>query len=217
MKEIKPTPLAGDPGAAVSQAIQIAPNRMHASSDYHYYPEILQPYGISIEDWHLFTAQFVNANRMTRNELVALTAVSVVLQVAFAFGLGPPGFPVAAIISGALMGGPTMYGVKGQRLRRNVRNGNIPDWLVAWNTQYFNPKGLMVGFNLPGRQVQHAAVAPRLRRKSSFAGKYKKPRSQRKATKRSRIVIVNIHEPTPGAGYVPQIEPIEISRLYRRT
>ncbi|KAL1301749.1 hypothetical protein AAFC00_005951 [Neodothiora populina] len=209
------TTLAVSQEVAIARPIQIPPNRRHASSNYHYYAEILQPFGISEGDWHAFTRQFVNSNLPTRNQIVVLGTMSIVLQAAFVFGLGPPGIPVAAIASGAFVGGPLYYAIKGHRLRHNVRNRNIPDWLSAWNTQYFNPKGLMIGFNLPGRPVRKAAVAPRLRKHTAIAGKYKRPKSARRVTRRPRIVIVKLHDPVPEAGTVPNLEPVKIAALWK--
>lgn len=198
-----------------SQAIQIPPIRHHASSNYNYYPELLEPYGITRKDWALFTIQFVNANLPTSREIVALTAVSIFLQCMFVFMLGPPGLPVGAIFSGGLTTGPIYYALKGHHLRHHVRNRDIPDWLTTWNTQYFNPKGLMVGFNLPGRRVQHAAVAPKIRMNSLFLGKYKKPKSPRRVAKKPRIVVVKLHDPAPEAGVIPQLNKIEVPKLHR--
>lgn len=208
------TPVAGIKGKR-PQAIQIAPNRRHASSNYHYYPEIFQSYGISKEDWGLFTAQFVNANLPTRNELIALGSLTLTMQALFLFALGPVGFPIIAMGSAIFLEGPVLFKTKAHRLKRNVRNGKIPEWLAAWNLQYFNPKGLMVGFNLPGRKIKHAAVAPRARKHTALIGTYKKPITRKKAARKARLVVVKLHDPVPEAGTVPKLDPIKIAALWR--
>lgn len=199
------------------QAIQLPPNGRHASSDYHYYADLLSPYGITESDWSLFTRQFVNANLATRNQLITLTTVSIALQIVFAFVLGPPGFPTAALVSAGVMSGPGFFLLKGHQLRRHVRNRDIAKWLAAWNTQFFAPKGLMVGFNLPGSRVRQTAVAPRAKKSAVFAsGKmYRKPLSERRVARRPRVVLVRLEEPKPEAGQVPLLDPIKVSRLYK--
>lgn len=208
------TPLVLDSAAASGRAIQIAPKRRHASSNYYYHSEILEPYGISRKDWDAFTRQFVNANLPTRNETIAVATVAVLLDCIFTFALGPVGLPVGAILAGAFVTGPVFFALKGHRLRHHVRNGDIKKWLNAWNTQYFNPKGLMIGFNLPGRRISGIMVAPKPRRSTFIFGQYKKPKSQWSVSRRPRLVIVRLNDPVPDAGSLPQIAPIKTSRVY---
>ena len=212
----KTTPLIVDHQDSLPRAVQIAPNHRHASSNYRYHSELLEPYGVSEEDWLIFTSQFVNANRLSRNELIGIAAVSIILQGTFIFVLGPPGFPLGAIISGGITTGPIFYALKGRRLRRHVHNRDIPNWLAMWNAQYFNPKGLVVGFNLPGRRLEHAVVAPKPRKTMINGDGYRKPKSQRSVARRPRIVIIPLHDPVAGAGSVPLVAPIRISQLHRR-
>lgn len=208
-----------------AQAIQLSPNRLHASSNYHYHPRLLQPYGISEVDWYSFTYQFVAANSVSRNKIVAFQATNIAVRLGFLAAqvvlfVSHPLFPLAAIpasIAITISFWTGYFALKHQELKRHVRNGDIPRWLEVWNKQYFNPKGLMIGFNLPGHEVQYAPFVPRPRRFSTFRGTYKQPQSQRSANKRARLVIVRLDDqPAPDAGQAPHLTPIKVSRLTKR-
>lgn len=193
--------------------IQVTPKIRHASSGF-YYPEILQPYGISPEDWQLFTQQFIAANIPSSRSL-SIFAWVVPLNfwlLAFAsFGV----VTGAMFLAIEMMEAVTYLALKRRRLRKFEKNGTLAVWIDEWNTHFFQPKGLSVDFHMPKKQRSDAPVAPKLRFWSRPLGRYHKPSSTRKATRRARISITRIGEPVAEVGWRPETQPIRISRAYR--
>lgn len=198
---------------------QLVPNRCHASSGFAY-PDWLKDYGINEEDWNTFTRQLCTAGSLTRNQIVCVATVVVLNEVLAALA-GAYIWPIAAkwIAAGFMLECPLYFYFKDRNLRRRFWDGTTPAWTAFWNLTFFGPKGLVVGFDLPGPVFEDAAVAPKTRTTSLgrvYRGTYKdKAMSTSRAARRARITIVRVHDPMPDAGRRPRIEPMEVSRIQR--
>ncbi|GAB7349915.1 hypothetical protein MBLNU459_g0604t1 [Dothideomycetes sp. NU459] len=199
----------------IDPVLQVTPKSKHASSGYHY-PTLLVDYGVSEADWEMFTSQFMAANTPSRNQLLAMSCLTLGLEMFFlAGGFGIFTLPFATLTAAALADLPTYFWMKRRNLRRHVRNGNIPAWLDAYNDQYFGPKGLRVAFALPGSRLPDTEVAPKRRVRSLALGEFKAPMRTERAARRARIVVVEAREPRAGMGQVPLLKPMATSRVYQ--
>ncbi|PNS15808.1 hypothetical protein CAC42_4260 [Sphaceloma murrayae] len=86
------------------------------------------------------------------------------------------------------------------------------------NQTYFGPKGLCVGFDLPGPIFRTTFVHPK-RRFFLFHrvldGTLKKPIRPSRAARRSRITIARVRDPVPDAGRPPIIAPLVLPAIQR--
>jgi len=127
--------------------------------------------------------------------------------------------PTKLLSLGGVLNAPVYFHFKRKNLRRHVYDGTIPAWTAFWNKTYFGPKGLCVGFDLPGPVFKRASVEPKRRRWSvmrKVMGEYKKPMSKTRAARRARITVAVIGDAVPEAGRRPRIEPLKMSRIHCR-
>ncbi|TKX25679.1 hypothetical protein C1H76_2329 [Elsinoe australis] len=113
---------------------------------------------------------------------------------------------------------PSYYYFKQRNLRKAVIHGHIPCWTACWNKTYFGPKGLSVGFDLPGPIFHNTFVHPK--RKFLFwqrvlHGPLKAPMRPSRASRRARITIARVTDPVPHAGRMPVIEPLVLPLVQR--
>lgn len=195
------------------ETIQLTPNRRHATSGFIYL-DWLQEYGISEEDWTKFTKQLCIAGWMTRKQIALMLCIALVTECFVIAAL-----PTKIISMGAAINTPLYFYFKRKNLRRHVFDGTIPAWTAFWNNTYFGPKGLAVGFDLPGPVFTEATVVPKPRYTPYarlFKGKFRtKAMSNSRAARRARITIVRVRDPNPEAGRCPRIEPTKIPRIQR--
>ncbi|KAG8626452.1 hypothetical protein KVT40_005397 [Elsinoe batatas] len=126
------------------------------------------------------------------------------------------GFPIKAVaILGVLM--PPFYFVfKARSLRKAVKHGSLPCWTACWNKTYFGPKGLSVGFDLPGPIFPDTFVHPRRKfwlPSRVLHSELKKPMRPSRAARRARITIARVRAPVPEAGRIPNIDPLKLGFL----
>lgn len=195
----------------MNHIMQITPIRRHASSSFEY-ASVLREYGVSEEDWKLFTQQFERSNWLTLKQLAFMTAWALLTEGWVFFTQ-----PAQSLTLGGLLNIPLYFHFKRKNLRRNVYNGTIPAWTAYWNKTFFGPKGLVVGFDLPGPVFLHASVNPKPRLlplMRIIKGRYAtKEMSARRAAKRARITMIRLHDPVPDNGRRPYLEPVEVAQI----
>lgn len=192
--------------------IQVTPRRRHPRSGFPY-PEMLRRYGVNAQQWQSFLYPFITANMPDTAQYQG--GGSVTRHIHF----GPLGVIFHAV--GGLMRLPlilahpaTSYPKRYFYARRNLKQiyntGSFADWLIAWNENFFNPKGLHADFQLSGlrfegldpvdrKGVQHSATLPR---------------KTRRAARRARVLVAIVAPPNPRAGQRP---PIVFNRTPGRT
>ncbi|PSK55830.1 hypothetical protein B9Z65_4708 [Elsinoe australis] len=174
--------------------LQLVPSRRHASSGFPY-PDWLADYGIRVTQYIL-------------SFLLGCLAES------FASAT----FPSKIFAGIGLFIPPSYYYFKQKNLRKAIIHGHIPCWTACWNKTYFGPKGLSVGFDLPGPIFHNTFVHPK--RKLLFwqrvlHGPLKAPMRPSRASRRARITIARVTDPVPHAGRMPVIEPLVLPLVQR--
>lgn len=137
--------------------IQITPKRFHASSGFSR-PAWAEEFGIKSEDWRAFTTQFSRANSASNRQMLISGIITTLFEACMLWTI--PILGVSGATATSLLA--LMY-AKRYNLKQRMRDGSIPAWTAYWNATYFGPKGLVVGFDLPGPVFAHVAVAPKRR------------------------------------------------------
>ncbi|KAF2153301.1 hypothetical protein K461DRAFT_138594 [Myriangium duriaei CBS 260.36] len=191
--------------------VQLVPNRRHASSGYPY-PDWFVEYGITREEWSAFISRIRQANRITPGQSALLFAIAIACEVFFFLPLLP--FKLFAPCGAVVL--PMYLASKRRKLRHAVNSGLIPVWTAAWNKTFFGPKGLCVGFDLPGPMFNDTFVHPKrkpLPWMRVLKGPLRRPMTPERAAHRARITIARVRSPAPKEGRVPLIDPIKIPRM----
>ncbi|GAM84144.1 hypothetical protein ANO11243_021370 [Dothideomycetidae sp. 11243] len=191
--------------------VQLVPRRRHASSGFPY-PEWLEQYGVTREEWKMFISRIQKANGVRPRQLALMAAFFLVFDLLV---FAP--WPDKILSLPALTAFPLYQYVKRRNLRNQVKNGHIPIWTATWNMTYFGPKGLCVGFDLPGPVFPQAFVHPKQKpfRWMRLYGSLRKPMSSTQAARRARITIARVHDPIADAGRVPNIDPLPVRRAQK--
>lgn len=182
--------------------VQLVPNRRHASSGYPY-PLWLIDYGVTREDWLLFISRIRQANRIRPGQYAVVIGVGFLCEV---FAL--IGWPFRILAFGSLATIQLYFSCKRRNLEQAVLDGEIPTWTAAWNLTYFGPKGLSVGFDLPGPVFPDTFVHPKPK---FFAwsrilhSPLRPPMRYTRAARRARITVARVQNPVADAGRVPHI------------
>jgi len=114
---------------------------------------------------------------------------------------------------------PLIYiSLKKRNTRNRVRDGTIPAWTAYWNMTYFGPKGLTVGFDLPGCRFDLAEVLPRPHKTPWFKkwiGPFREPMSEWRMAKYPRITIAETtEEAQPDKGRIPELQT-QVPRFHK--
>ncbi|KAF2226472.1 hypothetical protein BDZ85DRAFT_278422 [Elsinoe ampelina] len=191
-------------------SVQLVPRRRHASSGYQY-PVWLQDYGVSREDWNTFVTRFIFTNKIRVSQYI-LNLLAGGLVESFLIA----GFPIKAVAFLGVVVPPFYFVFKARSLRKAVKHGSLPCWTACWNKTYFGPKGLSVGFDLPGPVFPDTFVHPRRKfwlPSRVLHSELKKPMQPSRAARRARITIARVRGPVPEAGRIPNIDPLKLGFL----
>ncbi|KAF4547110.1 Hypothetical protein D9617_59g026490 [Elsinoe fawcettii] len=125
-------------------------------------------------------------------------------------------FPTKLVGAIGIVIPPCYFFFKKRNLRKVVRHGHLPCWTACWNKTYFGPKGLSVGFDLPGPIFHDTFVHPKRKfwlPQRVLAGELKTPMRPSRAARRARITIARVQDPKPHAGRVPLVAPLRLRWL----
>lgn len=168
-------------------------------------------YGINEEEWQLFLDYIVQCDKLTLGQISAISILTIFLEL---FALAALPTKLLSFLSPITL--PIYHHFKKRNLQKHVLDGHISSWTCLWNSSYFAPKGVVVGFHPPGYIFRDTFVHPK-ERESLLSimvhGQYKKPMSKSRAARRARIVIVRVKDPVADAGKVPDIRPMTIPRI----
>ena len=181
------------------ELVQITPNSRSSHSGFSY-PSWLADYGVTPQDWRTFTRGIDRATWLGKRQAAVVSVLS--LGVDFlALQLG--------CINYLLMVNLPMILAYIHFRRRNVKirvyDGTLPAWTAYWNKTFFGPKGLCVGFDLPGPLFENARVQP-TQRTMWKRGTDRPPESTLCAAQQMRITIAKVRTPRPEAGRHPRVE-----------
>lgn len=196
-----------------TRVVQLVPHRRHPSSGYPF-PEWLQDYGVSKEDWEAFTSRIRHVDCLSLTQYLIFTPTSIIVE---SMTLAPWPLKFISGLGGGIF--VTFLYLKHRNLRRAVRNGHLPRWTAYWNETYFGPKGLSVGFDMPGPVFPTAFVHPRQGLLFPWSrdprGPYKKPMSISRAARKARVTIALVSDPRPEQGRVPKVDALKVPFIQR--
>ena len=191
--------------------IQIPPRRRTAKSRF-VYPEALGAFGVSLDDWKLFTRGFELSAGISWAQVAALFLLTLSFHMFTPILL----VPLNTIVP---LFDPTIilyYNIKKRNTRKRVEDGTIPAWNALWNQTYFGPKGLAVGFDLPGCIFKDATVVPKPH-KMPWSKVWRgppTPMSKKRMARRPRVTVAVIHNAEPEAGQIPDLD-VRVPRFQR--
>ena len=183
---------------ALSRGLLVPSCRGKVSSGFPY-PDVLNGYGTSPQEWSTFTSEITQAARLTSKDWTITV------------GAGAAAFLTSGIFIGWLGLIPAF--VVGHHLRRSTEHknlratrdsGNLESKLLRWNESSFAPKGFLVRLDLPGDELSdldHMDVYTPKKQSWNCGGGRMRARgaekraqcSKRKISKRGRIVIVPLN------------------------
>jgi Domain of unknown function (DUF4646) len=210
LPEIYEQPRGGDISTPILfRGLQIPSCRRKVSSGFPY-PDMLNVYGISPQEWSTFTSEITQAAQLSSKDWTITVGASIATFAASGIFLGWLGLLPAFVV--------------GHRLRRfaedkNIRaakeTGDLETKLLRWNETTFAPKGFLVRLDLPGDEStdldQMDVYTPEKRSRKCRGGRRcqaggcsgedrwaKKAEkrakcSKRKTARRGRIVIVPLN------------------------
>jgi len=194
------------------RTLQVPPRRRTARSRF-VYPEELGDFGVTPETWTLFTKGFEYSASISWFQAVALLMFAVPFHIII-YSLPVPVNFIVSIFDPTIL---LYYIMKKRNTRKRVEDGTIPTWIAYWNMTYFGPKGLAVGFDLPGYIFKEAEVVRRPHKtpwNKFWRGHLRLPMSKRRMARRPRITVAIGDIPRPQAGQIPSLK-IEVPLLQR--
>lgn len=193
------------------RGLQVPSSRRTVSSGFPY-PDMLNTYGITAQEWSNFTSEITQAAQLSSKEWTVTVGASVATFCASGIFIGWLG-----LIPAIVVGHHLRRSAEHKNLRTAKDTGDLETKLLRWNETTFAPKGFLIRLDLPGDDSSDVddmdVYAPRKGRCGSRCGGTRRARaglcgnsgrwaekaekraacSKRKTERRGRIVIVPIN------------------------
>lgn len=199
-----PSPVESSPTSSFSQRFTIPTKTDSLSSGFPYHPR-LHDLKVSLDEWHLFTSDILNAGKLKPQEDYAAWSTGIVTGT-----LTSPLILIFGPVAGYYAGKSVHKKVVASKVKeRLLQDGDMRSVLRRWNECNFAEKGFQAWLELPV-EGDLVPIDPRTKEKKSKDQK----KAAKKEKRRFKIVIIPENDkqgyswPSPGSPGSPAQTPV---------